>query len=711
MQSIPKIRTAVGVYFFATLAAIASAATSEPNDPSSTLRQKPRYVAVIERDRYGVPHIHGRRDADAAFGLAYAQAEDAWPVIERSLPYYRGTAGKYFGPDGARSDYLVKWLGLWHDIDTRYHSDLTPETSAYIEAFAAGLNSYVNEHPEAVDLDIGPISGQDLIAAHMLRHLLFYGFDAHVNELMGDTPARMVSSPPLSVVGDDPIGSNATAVAPTRTEDGSTLLMINSHQPLTGPVAWYEAHISSDEGLDVMGGLFPGAPTVGVGFTTRHGWGATVNKPDLVDTYRLVMNPDNDNQYLLDGVWRDLEHEEVKIDVLIWGFIPWSVTRDVWRSEHGPVMKTEHGVYALRYAGMGELRQVEQWLAMNKARTLDQWLDAVQLRYIQSFNFVAAGASGDIIFIHNSLTPKREPGWDWTQYLPGDTSRLIWQEYLPFDQLPQLRNPPSGFVHSANQSPFLVSAPGSNPLPALSPAESGWQTRITNRAIRGLELFDQYGSISWEEFIAIKHDNRYSPEYRGIKYLLSALETAPRNDLERAAQDIIREWDLGTDKQNRGAALGVCIIRADWLAESKQQPTPGIAQTLRHCIDVLMKHHGQLDPPWGTVNRHGRGEQHWPIAGGPDTLRAIYGKRLGDQDHMTATSGDGLYYLLEWDKNGQLDAFGVHPYGSNMSNEDSPHYLDQAADFASETTHRILFDSGLRDPSESRRYRVEGEAL
>ena len=95
------------------------------------------HEASIERDHYGVPHIYGETDADAAFGLAYAQAEDAWPIMEGSLPCFRGTAGLYEGQEGAQSDYLVKWLDLWGTLDRDYERVLSPETRRYVEAFAA----------------------------------------------------------------------------------------------------------------------------------------------------------------------------------------------------------------------------------------------------------------------------------------------------------------------------------------------------------------------------------------------------------------------------------------------------------------------------------------------------------------------------------------------------------------------------------------------
>ena len=666
--------------------------------------------ASIERDTYGVPHVYGATDADAAFGLAYAQAEDAWPIMEGSLPFFRGNAGRYEGQEGAQSDYLVKWLDLWGTLDRDYERVLSPEIRAYVEAFAAGFNAFARDHTDEIEHpELLPVTGKDIVAGHMLRHPLFYGFDGPVLELFGDTRPNTVSKAPYNPKPKDPIGSNATAVAPSRTDDGSTYLIINSHQPLTGPVAWYEAHIESGEGLNIMGGLFPGAPTMGVGFTQEHGWGATVNKPDLVDVYLLEMNPDNENQYLLDGQWRDLDVSTVKLKLKLWGFLPWSVSREVLRSAHGPALRTDHGVYAIRYAGIDEMKQVEQWLAMNKAKNFEEWQAAMALNHIQSFNFVYANRHGDIHFIHNAQLPVRAPGWNWQQYLPGDRSDLIWNAYYPTDALPQVTNPPSGFIHSANQTPFNVTSAAHNPLKTDAPADGGWQTRMTNRATRGLELFEEFGQISDEEVWALKHDNDYSPNYRGMAFFKRVTGLSTTTETQAQAIAVLKTWDRSTDKDNRGAALGVCVLAAEWQAESGGNNNPEPADVLDDCIDQTLEIGGQLDPKWGDVNRHGRGGTLWPVAGGPDTLRAIYSRRLDGDDYLTAVAGDGLYYIIRWMPSGEQRVLGTHQYGNDMTNADSSHYLDQAEDYANEVLHEPLYTNESRQGRIERRYRVSSK--
>ena len=668
------------------------------------------FEASIERDQYGVPHIYGATDADAAFGLAYAQAEDAWPIMEGSLPFFRGSAGLYEGREGAQSDYLVKWLDLWGTLDRDYEQVLSPEIRRYVEAFAEGFNAFIRDNPsEAKHPELLPITGKDIIAGHMLRHPLFYGFDGPVLELFGEERPNTVSKAPYNPKPKDPIGSNATAIAPSRTEDGSTYLIINSHQPLTGPVAWYEAHLQSGEGLDVMGGLFPGAPTIGVGFTKEHGWGATVNKPDLVDIYVLEMNPDDPNQYRLDGEWQNLEVSKVKLKLKLWGFFPWSVSREVLRSVHGPALRTDHGVYAIRYAGMDEMKQVEQWLAMNKAKNFAEWQAAIALNYIQSFNFVYANRHGDIHFIHNAQLPMRAPNWQWDQYLPGDRSDLIWDAYHPTSSLPQVTNPSSGFVHSANQTPFNITAASDNPRQRDVPANGGWQTRMTNRATRGLELFEDFGEISFDEAWQLKHDNSYSINYRGIAFLQQVTSLPKTSDRIAEAIDILSNWDRATDKNNRGAALGVCVLAAEWQAESGGSSNPDPQPILDDCIEQTLDIGGRLDPRWGDVNRHGRDDTHWPVAGGPDTLRAIYSRRLDGDDHLTAVAGDGLYYLIRWMPDGDMRALGTHQYGNDMTNPDSPHYLDQAEDFTNEVLHQPLYSDQDRIGRITRRYDVRSD--
>jgi penicillin amidase/acyl-homoserine-lactone acylase len=691
---------------------------AEKFNASDYLEVNKNYDVVIERDHLGVPHIIGERDVDAAFGFAYAQAEDNWQIIHDSIPFYRGTNAAINGKDAATIDFLIHWLGIWEDLDAGYETELKPETRAYIEAFADGINFYAALHPEETNQRLFPINGKDIVAGYMLRHLLFYGFDAPVIELFEEQRKYPISRGEQAVTESDrlshgvtigglPVGSNAMTVSPSNSTDGSTMLAINSHQPTTGPVAWYEAHVQSNEGLNIMGGLFPSSVTIGVGFTENLGWGATVNKPDLVDIYVLDIDPNNLNRYRLDGEWKTLEVRDIDVDVKVFGFLNWTSTQEGLRSVHGPVLRTDHGTYAVRYAGMGEMRQVEQWLAMNKAQNFDDWRNAMRMHAFASFNLVYADREGNTMFVHNSLTPNRVSGYNWSHYLPGDDSSLIWDDYMPFDNLPQVVNPESGYIHSANQSPFYITAEGSNPVKENYRIEDGFPTRMTNRADRGLELFAELGTISEQEFFDIKHDKSFSVKSRSIKFLNQALQLdfSDGEQKYRDAQQIIANWDRNTNLENRGAALSACVIGTEWLAEQKGKPEPDIREELIRCSDRLLDKVGRLDPLWGDVSRHIRGDLNLPVGGGPDTLRAIYGMGMEEDGYLTNVAGDGLYYMLSWDAEGQQKVRGIHQFGAATLDETSPHYADQAQDYVDEVLRDPLFDDEKRATKIQRSYR------
>jgi len=678
-------------------------------DAADYLGLHDQYDVTIERDRWGVPHVHGVSDADMAFGFAYAQAEDGWELIEDTIPFYRGNSARFAGQDSAPADYLIQWLDVKGWIESGYETQLSSKTKALVKAYADGLNYFAAKHPERIKKAVLPITTEDIVAGFAVRHLLFYGFDQSVKEVMGPARVREVSKLVASLgLEDTPIGSNAIAVAPPATEDGSTRLIINSHQPTDGPVAWYEAHISSDEGLDIMGGTFPGSPLISLGFNDELAWGVTVNKPDLVDIYVLDVNPDNPNQYRLDGEWRNFEKSTARIPVKLWGPFWWTFERDILRSVHGPVMQSEHGFYAFRFGGQNEIRQVEQWYAMNRARDFESWYEAMLQHRFASFNFVFADKTGNIAFIHNSLTPQRIPGYDWSQYLPGDDSNLIWKEYIDFRALPQVINPSQGYVTSANQTPFNVAHPLDNPNPENFASTDGYQTRMTNRAVRSLELFEALSPISEADFWAIKHDKAYSPNSRAGQYIQAALnaDLSQSEPLYQEAQRLLSQWDLVADIESEEAALGVCLIRAEWKAEQDAKPAPASAESLIECADQLMRVSGRLNPPWGEINRHIRGAVNVPVGGGPDTLRAIYGTGYEENGYLKNIAGDGLYYLVRWDKNESLSVQGVHHYGAATMLPASPHFDDQAADFAQERTHVPLFKGAAREAAGSvRRYR------
>ena len=408
------------------------------------LKKSEAYEAKITRDIWGVPHVHGKTDADAAFGLAFAHAEDDFKNIAENMYLYRAQMGLKDGISGAVQDYLIKVLKIRENIDENYLKDIDEDVRKVIEAYAAGINYWMIQNPENEYNHFFPVTEKDIVAGFAIQNLFFSGVVSSIEKLQREETVKEEYTN-LYKNQEFVTGSNVFAVNSNKTSDSSTRIIINSHQPLDGPLAWYEAHVKSDEGWNMMGGLFPGSPFVFVGFNENIAWGFTVNKPDLSDSYLLKVNPDNKDQYLLDGKWENFTIETLELPVKIFGPIKWTVEREAKYSKHGPVLEIGDKNYALRFSGMNDIKQVNQWFAMNKSNSLEEWQEAMKKRSIISFNGVFADKEDNIYFLHNASSPRRKEGINWKDVLDGSRSELIWTEIVSFQEIPQLT--PEESVH------------------------------------------------------------------------------------------------------------------------------------------------------------------------------------------------------------------------------------------------------------------------
>lgn len=713
------------------------------------------YDVRILRDTWGVPHVFGHTDPDAAFGLAYAHAEDDFLTIQQSLVAARGRLAELYGPDAAPNDYMVGLLRIWDTIGARYEVDLSPEARAMCEAYADGLNYYAALHPDQVLLaSVFPVSGRDVVAGSVHKSPLFFGLDKALGELFGPERASEVSGRSgegavLPPGWPEERGSNTFSVSPLRSANGGTYLAVNSHQPWEGAVTWYEAHLVSEvgpdggPGLDVAGALFPGMPVIVHGHNRDLGWAFTVNKPDLTDIYVLVTDTGEGGtgdgggdglpqRYLFDGQWLDFEVREVPIRAKLAGRLTWTVRETALWSVYGPVVHSEHGTYAIRYANHDRAGIYEQLYRMNRARDLDEWLDAVDERGFPCFNIGYADKGGNIAYIHNGAIPERSEAYDWSLYLPGDTSETLWTSYIPFTSLPQVINPRSGFVQNCNSSPYQTTIGPDNPRPEDFSPTLGIQANMTNRAWRALELFGADRSISPEEFYVYKYDMAYSTRSVmavRVSRIVAAAEAARGGDVPLDAEglplfdeaalaqvaaaladpdlaqavDLLRAWDLRAEPDSRGAALAVLTVQPYGGGED-EVPVTDLYAGLAEAVAGLKHHFGRIDPEWGEVNRLRRGDIDLPLGGGPDCLRNIAG-RLEDDGRLRGVQGDSFVMLVTWDPNGRVSSQSIHQYGSATLDSASPHYADQAPLFAGLEMKPVWLDQADIRANLEREYR------
>ncbi len=657
------------------------------------------YRAEIVRDEWGVPHVYGRTDADVAYGVARAHAEDDFFTLQDVVAMTRGRYGAIAGEEGARFDYVLALLGARGTAEREY-ANLEPATRALLEAYATGLNDHAAAHPGEVKLgNLFPVNGRDIATGFALRQPFFFGLNnvvgplAEGKTLLPDPGPRLTGPlPDREAAGN--AGSNAFAIAPSRSGDGVTRLVSNSHQPWEGGVAWYELVVESGEGWHFAGATFPGSPFPFLGHNRDLGWTNTVNQPDMIDVYQLVLDPGG-TRYRLDGKWLPLERSEVRLPVRF-GPLVIPVTREVWRSVHGPVIKNPRGAFAFRYGGMGSIEQLDAYHALNKAKTYPEWQAILARQAIPSTNFIYADSDGIIAYWYNAAIPQRQKGPDWRGVLPGDRGDLVWQRLAPFDSLPHYVSPASGFVFNANNTPFVAAGRASNLDGAAFAPELGIELKMTNRAYRAEKLLDETPVIGRSELEAIKYDTGWDtrgyvgPVLRGI----ARLDT--RGDpLLAEAQRIMAGWDLTSDGAGRADALALLIMRVAMGDHHNGRPPTPPRTLLRDAATHLETHFGRLDPPLQTVLRlrqgPGRHAVDLPLDGGSDTLRASTLWNVEPDGRLAVKHGDSFVMFVEWAPGKPVASQSIQPFGAATTRPRSVHYTDQAALFVQKRLKPVHF--------------------
>lgn len=663
------------------------------------------YSAEIIRDEWGVPHISGKTDADTAFGVAIAHAEDDFFTLQDVIAMSRGRYGAIAGEEGAKVDYVYHLIDARGTAEREYPK-LPADTRALFDAYAAGLNQYASQHPGEVKLaNLFPVNGMDVAAGFALRQPFFFGLDGVIGPLVAGEDLRREHGPdipgfprpalpeaePLGApapapkqaralvlpLGEDAehLGSNAFAVAPQK-GGGTTTLISNSHQPLRGGVAWYELVVESGEGWHFAGANFPGSPFPFLGHNEHLGWTNTVNTPDMIDVYQLELD-ESGKRYKLDGQWRDLESEWVTLPVKM-GPVVLPIRKEVLRSVHGPVIRNAKGAFAIRYGGIGQLQQLDAYYRINKAKTFAEWESQLARLAIPSTNFVYADESGTIAYLYNAAIPGRPEGVkaDWRSVLPGNRSDLIWQGAVPFSAIPKIVNPASGWVYNSNNTPFTAAGAGSDLDPASFSPTLGIELKQTNRSRRAYKLLSEATVLDRATLERIKYDTGY--ERAGyVGRLFEALEGMKAEGQLAKARDLLLSWDFTSDNKGSADAIAMLVLRDFMAADYNNKPFPDVAEKLQAASDHLMQHFGRLDPPLADLVRLRQGTVDLPMDGGSDTLRAATTWDVADDGRLSIKHGDSFIMWIEWAPGQKVVSRSIQPFGSASTRPASPHYTDQ----------------------------------
>lgn len=700
------------------LIAFIALATWEPFAArTATAPRTQTYEAEIVRDEFGVPHIYGKTDADVAYGVARAHAEDDFSTLQDVVAMARGRYGAIRGEEGAQVDFIYHLLDARGTAQRRYPI-LPADTRALFEAYATGLNDYAAAHPGEVKLArLFPVNGMDVAAGFALRQPFFFGLGDVIAPLVEGKPLRPESGPPIPAASPSPAslpaavvepapqasarsfplpwgedgamaGSNAFVVAP-KASGGPSVLISNSHQPWRGGVAWYELVVESGEGWHFAGANFPGSPFPFLGHNRHLGWTNTVNRPDMVDVYKLVLD-ESGTKYRLGGRWLPLETKTVTLPVRF-GPITLPIRKTIHRSAHGPVIVNDQGAFAIRYGGIDRLDQLDAYYRLNKARNLAEWQAQLARMAIPSTNFLYADEAGNIAYVYNAAIPRRQPGPNWRGILPGDDPALIWTGPVTYDALPKYVNPASGWLFNANNTPFWAAGAGSDLTPDSAPPEMGVELDMTNRARRSWRLMSEADRLDRATLEKIKYDTVYD-RAGYVPYMLNAVRAIdPRGDARLAeARDLLLGWDRSADNIGRGDAIALLMVKEFMSASYQHKPWPDAREQLSKAADHLVRYFGRLDPPMGEVLRlrlgSGPHSVDLPLDGGSDTLRASTTWTVAEDGRLAVRHGDSYILWAEWLPGQRVTSRSIQPYGAATTRPNSVHYTDQSTLFVQ---HRL----------------------
>ena len=643
-------------------------------------------LITIARDSFGVPHIFAKTDPQVAYGLAWAHAEDDFRSLQLMALPSKGLMGRVLGKNGAAADFAFAFYRCREITDAKWHT-LSPDFLRLIEGYVQGLNDYARSHKkEILHKSLFPVNVRDYIASSVLALTNFNGGGRALASIFNNGV-----EPPSDA---DKKGSNAIAVHPTRTNTGEAFLAINAHQPNEGPEAFYEAHVCSEDNWNVLGGLLAGGPCILHGVNENLGWAHTVNLCDRLDMFRLEMNPTDKDQYLFDGEWQKLEKKSIKLRIK---GVPVPVKRELLWSKYGATMRNKQGVYSVRLGANMEIRPLEQWYRMNKARNFTEFYKAISMQGLSMFNIMYADRNDTIFYINNALMPVRDSStrFNWKGTLPGNTKQTLWEKFRGIGELPQYVNPSSGFLFNTNHSSFLATSSNDNLSSGKFPLADGWETNHNNRSVRFLELMPEEGKLSFEQFSRMKFDRQFPARFQfpvNIDTLFMLDPAAyPGND---TIINNLRQWDRRGDADSKGAAVFSMVYDQ----VTKQMRNRSISILTRSDCEALIisigkemrEQFGKTDLRLGDIQKLVRGEMTFPASGLPDLLAPEYGTPIKNGIRKI-TGGDAYVALVRFRKDGLPIIETSNTYGAS-SKKESPHFADQVPLFLEQKTKRMTLD-------------------
>jgi acyl-homoserine-lactone acylase len=697
------------------LVALLTLSASAQNQESQRWQRQARSV-TITRDDWGIAHVHGRTDADAVFGMIYAQAEDDFNRIETNYINSMGRAAEYEGESAIWRDLRMKIFIDPYDMQVKYAAS-PPWLKALMDAWADGLNFYLARHPEvkpkvikhfepwmALTFSEGSIGG-DIETINLNQLEAFYG------RQQASTPVNVERDP-----NEDYGGSNGFAIAPKNTADHHALLLINPH---TSFYFRSELQMTSDEGLNAYGAVTWGQFFIYQGFNEHCGWMHTSSAVDAIDDYlETIVKKDSKLFYQFGNDERPIKSSEI--------LVPFKTDRGmdfrrfyVYRTHHGPIVRSQDGKWVSVALMQEPLKALTQSYTRTKARNYREFKQVMELHTNSSNNTIYADADGNIAYFHGNFIPRRDAKFDWTKPVDGSNPATDWHGLLSVDESPNLLNPASGWLYNSNNWPWSAAGPSSL-------KQSDYPKYVDNgvesaRGLHAIRVLENRKDFTVESLRAAAYDSYLTWFEKTIPALVRAWDQLPANDSQKTklAEQIamLRSWDLrwsvdsvptslavywGEDVQRRlNADARTAGVALPEFISTKAKPDQ-LLDSLAAASAKLTDDFGTWKTPWGEINRFQRLTDdivHPFTDAGPSipvgftsavwgSLASFAARSYNGSKKIYGTSGNSFVAVVEFGPRVRAIAITA---GGESGNPSSNHFNDQAARYATGNLRPVYF--------------------
>jgi acyl-homoserine-lactone acylase len=617
--------------------------------PTSALRSQTTNDATLYRDEFGIPHVYAPTLEAAAFAVGYAQAEDRLEELLKNYRRANGTMAEVFGPSQVRND-MIQRLFRHAEISHEKYGQLSPKTRRVIEAYQAGIKHFMREHPDQVPSWAQEIHPWDVVA---LGRYIIWGWP------LGEAGEKLLRA---GIQPDDVgyHGSNEMLIGPSRTALKVPIAVIDPHLSWYGEFRFYQIRIYAGD-FNASGVSILGTPLPTLGHSRYCSIAMTTGGPDTSDIFEEELNPTNPRQYRYDDGWRDLQVRKEKLGVKKGEQVEWKEV-EIEYSLHGPIVAHKNGkAYAMAIPYYQEVGLTDQTYDTMTARNLTEMKQALSHLQLMAQNVMIATVQGDIYYVRTGRVPIRATGVDPSRPIPGRYSTNEWRGIHPFTDLVQIENPPQGYMHNCNVSPFGMMK--DSPLtpekysryPYLYNASR--KAPLHQRGYMMTDLLDAAHDLTIDGAIGIAFNPQVYHAEKWQARLSAAWTNAPDSFKQGAAGDVyrlIQAWDRRSDADSEGALAYYAFKKALDLENNQQVEPPAdlgdkeLTTALGKAADWLKSNFGSLHVAYGSYFRVGRegGDRTYPVGGGTvrdagmATPRAIGFSKVGKEQvgHSGQTS-------------------------------------------------------------------------